>query len=137
MRALTMWVLLTTSACGVDPNLVVLELPLASRSVLVEIGTLRVNLYSPETACNVLDRAEPPEDPAAVHSVDISLTIEERAQGADRYAANLTPGTWLVTVTALNDDQVRIGFLCQRDVELTADSTVAIEFAANTNQRAH
>ena len=136
MSTLRFLPLLFLGGCGAAGDLVVLELPLASRSVLVEIGSLRINLYAPETACNILDRMDPPDDPIAIHSTDISLTIDERASGADRYAPNLTPGFWLVTVTALNDDDVRIGFLCQRDVELTADTTVAIEFAANTNQRA-
>ncbi|MBM65287.1 MAG: hypothetical protein CMH55_03520 [Myxococcales bacterium] len=137
MNALRGILLLALAGCGLPGDLVVLELPLASRSVLVEIGTLRIGLYAPDTACNVLDRIDPPEDPAPIHSTDLSLTIDERANGTDRFAPNLTPGVWLVTVTALNDDDVRIGFLCQRDVELTADTTVAIEFAANTNQRAH
>jgi len=137
MNALRLLTLFSLGGCGVASDLVVLEVPLASRSVLVEIGTLRVNLYGPDTACNVLDRIDPPEDPVAIHSTELTLTIDERANGTDRYAPNLTPGVWLLTVTALNDDDVRIGFLCQRDVELTEDSTVAIEFAANTNQRAH
>ena len=137
MKTLRFLFLAALCGCGVPSDLVVLELPLASRSVLVEIGTLRINLYAPDTACNILDRIEPPEDPAPIHSSDLGLTIDERANGTDRYVPNLTPGVWLVTVTALNDDDVRIGFLCQRDVTLTENTTMAIEFAANTNQRAH
>ena len=78
--------------CGAAGDLVVFELPL-------HLAVFGGNRYPPNQPLrarngrNILDRMDPPDDPIAIHSTDISLTIDERASGADRYAPNLTPAS--------------------------------------------
>jgi hypothetical protein len=123
------------AGCGA-PDLVVLDLHLAGRSVLNDIASLHVDLFAKEVACASLDRVQRSEDLVAVTSRSMTLTIEERRDGADRSIDNLPLGSWTVAIVARDNLERRIGFSCTRDVTLVEGAELAfVTYESNGSQR--
>jgi hypothetical protein len=121
--------------CG-SPNLTVLDLHLAGRSVLNDIATVQADLYAKEVPCAPLDRVERSEDLVPVGSGSLTLTIDERRGGADRTMNNLPLGTWTVALVARDNLERRIGFGCTRDVTLAESGELAfVLYESNASQR--